>query len=350
MKRCKPTFLSFNVSNRCNERCPMCNVWRSPADELDIPELERIFADLKRFGILLVEISGGEPFLRDDLPGIFALLDRLGLLYSVTTNGTVWRDDVVRALGRAEGIVQLAVSIDSLNPDIYAVLRGSRSLDAVLANVRRLSDARLPVPLKVNFTMSGQNWGETFAMLNFARARGMYLSVFPVNLGAGRQHSADAPALAPGDEQRARMAEVFRELAHLRRRGEPLWEYSGFYELAADYLQGKPVGPCGAGRLYLDLHADGKLAVCLEHAPVADLRREGIAAAWERVVARQGAVAACVVSSPCCYTCTTNVSLTARHRVAFLRETLAVHLKRGMRNLAAKSGFAGNGRSRPEES
>jgi len=335
----RPALLSFNVSNRCNERCPMCSVWQTPAEELSLAEMEPILADLRRSGIRLVEITGGEPFLRGDLPEIFNLLDRLGFLYSVTTNGTLWRDDMLRAIGRAKGIVQLAVSLDSLIPQTYSLLRGRDLLGDVMANVERLAAARLPVPLKINLAMGALNREETFSLLAFARDRRIYLSVFPMNLGANRMHSDEGVGFGPSDVERARMAGIFRELACLRRRGEPLWEYSGFYEGAADYLLGRPIGPCGAGRQFLDLHADGKLAVCLERTAVADLRRESIAAVPARIAAEKGAVAACAAETPCCYTCTLNVSLTARHRLAFLRETLWVRIrhwwrKRGQKGVA----------------
>lgn len=321
----------------------MCSVWQTPAEELSLADMEPILADLRRNGIRLVEITGGEPFLRSDLPEIFDLLDQLGFLYSVTTNGTLWRDDMVRAIGGAQGIVQLAVSLDSLVPQTYALLRGRDLLGDVLANLERLAAARLPVPLKLNLAMGAPNREETFSLLAFARDRGMYLSVFPTNLGADRMHSAEGAGFGPTDAERARMAGIFRELARLRRRGEPLWEYSGFYEGAADYLLGRPIGPCGAGRHFLDLRADGRLAVCLERVPVADLRREGIASVRARIAAEEGAVAACAAATPCCYTCTLNVSLTARHRLAFLMETLWVRTRRWWRKRRRREVAVGKG-------
>jgi len=56
---------------------------------------------------------------------------------------------------------------------------------------------------------------------------------------------------------------------HLRRQGAPLWEPAVFYREAARFLRGEPLGPCGAGRLYLDLRADGSVAPCLDLPPVA---------------------------------------------------------------------------------
>ncbi len=319
----------------------MCNLWRSDAAELSPAEIGEIFADLRRAGIRLVEISGGEPLLRPDLPEIVAILDRLGFLFTITTNGTLWRDDVIETLRRSRGGVQVAVSLDSLRPDIYRLLRGRDCLPTVLATIDRLAEASLGIPLKLNLSLSRHNVDEAFDILGHASRRGLYLSVFPVNNGPGRVHSSDDQIMAASKADRYRMAQVFRELARLRRRGEPLWEFSGFYDSAAEFLIGSPPVECGAGRLFLDLHADGQLASCVERRPVADLRLMNVTDGLARVAAQADAVTACARNTPCCYTCTANVSLTARHPIQFALETLRVRLKRFARSSSSED-FCGH--------
>lgn len=328
MHRKAPTFVSFNVSNRCNEACPMCAVWREPGPELPVPELERIFAELRRIGLAVVEVSGGEPFLRPDIFEVFVLLDRLGFLYTTTTNGTVVTEDLLERLRRAEGLLQLAVSLDSLDPELYARLRGRDFLPQVLRNLEAIAAARLPQPVKLNQTMSRHNFRESLKLLRFARARGFYLSVFPVNIGHGFAHRAADPMHEASTAEREEMASVFRELARLRRAGEPLWEYSGFYELAADYVLGRGSGLCDAGELYVDLRTDGRLAVCVDQPAFADLRRESAAEAWPRIARQRERIRACAGQTPCCYTCTANISLTAGHQLRFLLETAWVRWRR----------------------
>lgn len=328
MRAKEPTFVSFNVSDRCNEACPMCAVWREPGPDLPLSVLERIFADLQRFGLMVVELSGGEPFLRHDIFEIFTLLDRLGFLYTTTTNGTVITTELLDRLRRAEGLLQLAVSLDSLDPVVYARLRGRDLLPQVLRNLDAISVASLPQPVKINQTMSSQNFRETLKLLAFAQERGFYLSVFPVNTGHGFAHRAADPLYNATAGEREEMAALFHELARLRRAGEPLWEYSGFYELAADYVLGKGTGICDAGELYVDLRADGRLAVCIDQPDFSDLRRESVAAAWPRIARQREQIRACAVETPCCYTCTSNLSLTADHLVPFLLETARVRGRR----------------------
>jgi MoaA/NifB/PqqE/SkfB family radical SAM enzyme len=289
--------------------------------------MERILTGLKELGISVIEVSGGEPFLRKDIFDIFTMLDRLGLLYTISTNGTLLTSDVIERLGTARGALQLAVSLDSLDRERYAKLRGRDLMPLVMKNIEYLSGHPLQIPCKINFTMNRLNSGETFDMLNYARSRGLYLSVFPVNQGTGCQHRCDDIVFVADTNERQQMSRIFKELARMRRIGEPLWEYSGFYDHAADYVLGKPVGPCDAGSQYLDLHADGKLAVCVDQPGIADLRLERMDKVLDRIALQKEPIRRCYTETPCCYTCTYNISITSRHRIRFLAEVALVRMR-----------------------
>jgi MoaA/NifB/PqqE/SkfB family radical SAM enzyme len=73
-----PMTLTFSVTNLCQSRCQTCNIWevykKQPdlrQDELSLDEIERIFCHIGP--IYFFNISGGEPFLRPDLPEIVGL-------------------------------------------------------------------------------------------------------------------------------------------------------------------------------------------------------------------------------------------------------------------------------------
>ena len=89
-----PMVLTFSVTNMCQSRCKTCRIWRlyrhepNRADEeLSLSEIERIFRSIGR--IYFFNISGGEPFLRRDLPEIVDLaLDHLKpAIVHIPTNG-----------------------------------------------------------------------------------------------------------------------------------------------------------------------------------------------------------------------------------------------------------------------
>lgn len=73
-----PMTLTFSVTNRCNSRCKTCNIWQIypnhwqvVEDELTLDEIAKIFRSMPP--VYFFNLSGGEPFLRDDLPAIVDL-------------------------------------------------------------------------------------------------------------------------------------------------------------------------------------------------------------------------------------------------------------------------------------
>ena len=79
------------VINHCNLQCPIC-FSNSPGKPQEIPSLTQIEAMLQRIldsaGACPIQISGGEPLLRNDLPQIIARARQLGFDHiQVNTNG-----------------------------------------------------------------------------------------------------------------------------------------------------------------------------------------------------------------------------------------------------------------------
>ncbi|HBE03332.1 MAG: radical SAM protein [Spirochaetes bacterium GWF1_41_5] len=72
------------VTFRCNARCTMCNIWKNPtkpSEEL-APEYYEKLPDNMR-----INITGGEPMLRDDIDEIFKILYPKASLLELSTNG-----------------------------------------------------------------------------------------------------------------------------------------------------------------------------------------------------------------------------------------------------------------------
>ncbi|MFH1209748.1 MAG: radical SAM protein [archaeon] len=76
-----PILFNFSVTNKCQSKCTMCNIWKlyknypkKEREELKIDEIEKIFKTMKP--VFLLNICGGEPFLRDDLDDICMLASK----------------------------------------------------------------------------------------------------------------------------------------------------------------------------------------------------------------------------------------------------------------------------------
>ncbi len=67
-----PTDAVLAITYKCNSRCIMCSIWKSkPEQELTAKDYLRLPATLKD-----VNLSGGEPFLRNDIVEIIQNINR----------------------------------------------------------------------------------------------------------------------------------------------------------------------------------------------------------------------------------------------------------------------------------
>ncbi|MCZ7355369.1 MAG: radical SAM protein [Candidatus Methanoperedens sp.] len=64
-----PLNLTVSATYRCNSRCKTCNVWKKNTSEFTSDEFDRTFRSIGDSPYWLT-ISGGEPFLRDDIVDI----------------------------------------------------------------------------------------------------------------------------------------------------------------------------------------------------------------------------------------------------------------------------------------
>lgn len=89
-KRGMPLNLIFFVTSRCNARCRHCFFWRDlnkGERELTLPEIEKIAKSIPH--VLAFSLTGGEPFLRDDLSEIVSIFSRFTSMSNlqIPTNG-----------------------------------------------------------------------------------------------------------------------------------------------------------------------------------------------------------------------------------------------------------------------
>jgi len=109
----------------CNLRCDYCCVRSSPSAprrELGLERVQRIAREAKQLGVKEIFVTGGEPFLLDDVGEILISCAEAAPT-TVLTNGTLWqRANTLRALPRDRIVLQ--ISLDSATPDRHDLHRG----------------------------------------------------------------------------------------------------------------------------------------------------------------------------------------------------------------------------------
>jgi cyclic pyranopterin phosphate synthase len=152
--------LRISVTDRCNFRCPYCMPAELYGEEFtflprseilsfeEIERLTRVFVDL---GVAKIRLTGGEPLVRAHLPELIERVAAVdpGIDLAMTTNGALLAP-VVQDLAKA-GLRRITVSLDSLDPDVFAAMCGRDNVhpDVVLEAIDAAAAAGF-TPVKIN--------------------------------------------------------------------------------------------------------------------------------------------------------------------------------------------------------
>lgn len=132
----------WNITYACNFRCPICftDAGTSAPDELTTEEILKIAREAARSEVRDVLISGGEPFMRPDLIAILSALAEFKISVRIASNGSLLDDHILDALRRRTLTKSFQISLDSIEPALYAELHGTppAMLDTVLGNLKRI--------------------------------------------------------------------------------------------------------------------------------------------------------------------------------------------------------------------
>jgi uncharacterized radical SAM superfamily Fe-S cluster-containing enzyme len=199
----------LEVTQRCNLHCPVCF---ASSQEMDRdPALQTIEGWYRMLldagGPFNIQLSGGEPTVRDDLPEIVALGRSLGFDFiQLNTNGLRLAGDpaYVRRLKRA-GLSCVFLQFDGTNDAIYEVIRGAALLEIKKTAIARCAAENLGIVL-VPTLMPGINTEDIGSIINFAvnnmpKIRGVHFQ--PISY-FGRY------PLQPSDSDRITIPEIIR--------------------------------------------------------------------------------------------------------------------------------------------
>ncbi len=125
-----PLAVSLSLTNACNFRCPHCEVLREDGSvQMHLDEIESLFDDLARAGVLTLVLTGGEPTLRPDLVEIVEMAASRRFWVKLKTNAFFLKEQLRTKLISA-GLAKVDVSIyhcDARKNDLFVGKAGALS-------------------------------------------------------------------------------------------------------------------------------------------------------------------------------------------------------------------------------
>lgn len=157
------------VTYRCNARCYMCNTWQHPTEkEKEFPPslINRIPGNLN-----FINITGGEPFLRDDLEAIITAALQKTKRLVVSTNGYL-TESIVNIAKKFGNKIGIRISIEGL-PAANDELRGIKNgFDHGLRTLLILRDMGIR-DIGFGITVSDRNAKDMIDLYRLAAAIGV---------------------------------------------------------------------------------------------------------------------------------------------------------------------------------
>lgn len=141
--------LTLEVTYSCNERCLHCYIPEHKSiSQLSFAQIEALLTEFKALGGFSVLVTGGEPFIRNDIIEVFELIKSLGLVASLNSNLTLLNNHLLDAISnlypRAVGC-----SIYSANPILHdSITRMQGSFNQSIEAIKQLKDRNIPVVIK----------------------------------------------------------------------------------------------------------------------------------------------------------------------------------------------------------
>ena len=275
----RPALVSWNLTKRCNLRCPHCymEAGKAGAAELSTGECLAVLAEMKALGTEMVILTGGEPLLRRDVYEIASAAAAAGLWVVMGTNGVLVTEAVAARMVEC-GVRGVAISLDSIDPARHDAFRGGRG--AFHHSLRALETCRAHgLEVLVQTTVMEENYEEVPALLDLARRLGAWSFnlYFLVRTGRGETMHELAPARA--EAMLARLVGLQREYRPMLVRAKCAPHFKRIaYEQGEAGLES---GGCMAGVDYCRITPEGDVTPCPYMTAVAgNVREGGFAAVW----------------------------------------------------------------------
>ncbi len=266
----KPRLLfQWHITERCNLHCTHCYQENSPADELSFTDLLKVLEGFKRLLDELrtatdtgpvpghITVTGGEPFIRKDLPNLLEALaaGKNRFSFSILSNGSFLDSATARYLRELEPLF-VQVSIEG-TPTTHDRIRGPGDYTRTVSAVKNL--VREKIPTIISFTAHRSNYQEFYDVARLGRRLKVSRVWADRFIPIGRGSAWKDQVLSP-EETREFVRIMYRAQCEGSSRRFNRTEIS--MHRALQFLEGGMPYHCTAGDTLLAVQPNGDLYPC----------------------------------------------------------------------------------------
>jgi len=291
-----PRSVDLSITRHCNLRCKYCSYFTSPGDvkqDLGSEEWIKFFGELNDCAVMDVCLSGGEPFLREDLGDLIQAIVRNRMRFRILSNGTLITDEMASFLASTRRCNGVQVSIDGSIPTTHDACRGEGNFLKAVQGIQHLLRYHLPATVRV--TIHKKNVSDLEGIAQFLLEE-IGLPQFSTNsassMGLCRQN-AEQVILTP--EERSHAMKVLLRLTQkyngrIGANAGPLAEARSWLEMQRDRREGRGsilgkgfLTGCNGPMSKIAVRADGVIVPCdqVAHMELGRINHDDLKEVWQ---------------------------------------------------------------------
>lgn len=275
----KPVHLILHVTDRCNLRCKTCFVDfdKYQAKELELGEIEALAQYLDK--VIWLDLSGGEPFLRKDLPEICSKFKAESI--TIPTNG--YNPQLITETARqirekSDSNITIVLSLDGFentNDDIREKGSFNKSVET-LELLKKIDGIRV----KINTVLCEKNYNEIIDFMKFIKEFDVDFHSIIFLRGSARDPQFRSPSYEKLVEIKQDIFNMWESYDYGFKtiEGKVLKNYQRIlYETSLKIIKEKRQIPkCLAGKHHLVVYPDGDISFCEMLPPFGNLRESDL--------------------------------------------------------------------------
>lgn len=260
---------TFELTARCNFNCNMCYVHLSNQQvkavgrELTTDEWLKIAEQAKKAGMLYLNLTGGEVFVRPDFKDLYLELSEMGFLIQIYSNGSLIDESVIEWLKKCPPYF-LRLTLYGVSNEVYEAVCGIRNgfskVDRAVNLIKKAD-----IPLYMVSTVVKENEKDVDAMYKYA-----YKKAVPF------RHTTNVVQPVRGAKSDALSHRINMNSS----KTQPNKKFERIFPKTSNWLES-----CGSYRKGFWLTWNGKIQLCafMEY-PAEDVLINGFTISWDKLL------------------------------------------------------------------
>ena len=274
-----PLYVQFYITARCNLACEQCNIIYSDAkhQEMDIDQINKVAENLKKIGVNIVLLIGGEPFIRKDIDKIVKAFTSRNIHVRMQTNGIATEKQLKSCVDY--GGKDISISLDTLEPSLQDEINGgfkkswTRAINTI-SNVSNIFPENSTAFF--NSVIMPKNLNQIIKVIKFATKIGWGVSLVPVHVSTP-DHTMGYRTLDYDNNvtfNKSNESEIKELIIKLKeiKKDYNLYDSDEYLDDVEKFLLNKPVDwrkknndICDSPNLYFAISPSGTLKTCCDY-------------------------------------------------------------------------------------